>query len=519
MIFRSASDDVGLLDVPVHDAVLGRSAHTYADRPAFVDAAHGASVTYAGLDAHSRRLAAALAEAGVRKGDVVALHSPNSLVWPGVFYGITRAGATVTPAGVLSTGEELARQLRDSRASWIVTTSALLPTAEDAAKRVGGVREIFVCDRAEGYRSVLDLRESTAPEPRPALTPGEDLAVLPYSSGTTALPKGVMLTHRSVATNLAQQQPLLPTGPDDVILAIMPFSHGYGQASLLHAPLRSGSTVVLLPAPFDLGAFLTAVETYRVTVLYLAPPIVLALVRHPDVADYDLSSVRWALCGAAPLDADLADVCARRLGLTALGNGYGMTEASPGIAATTGRDAAMPHGTAGRIAPSTEIRIVGTEDGRDLGVDEVGEIFVRGPQVMKGYLGQPEETDAMVDDGGWLRTGDVGRIDADGWLFVVDRVKELIKYKGYQVAPAELEGVLLSHPGIADAAVTGVPDEHGGEVPKAFVVRTADAALTGEDVMAYVAGRVAPYKKVRQVAFTDAVPRAASGKILRRRLR
>ncbi|MCF6526224.1 4-coumarate--CoA ligase family protein [Streptomyces sp. JJ36] len=518
-MFRSAYTDVPLVDQPVHDAVLGVSAREFADRTALVDGVDGTGISYAELDALSRRVAGGLAAAGVRKGDVLALHSPNTVLYPGVFYAATRCGAAVTTVHPLATAGEFARQLADSGARWIVTVGPLLETARKAAEQAGGVRELFVCDRAEGHRSVQDLAASGEPEPRVEIDPGEDLAALPYSSGTTAAPKGVMLTHRNLATNLAQLHALLPGGPEDRLLAVLPFFHIYGLTALVNAPLRHGATVVVLPR-FDLEQFLGAVEQHRVTGLYVAPPIVLALAKHPAVDRYDLSSVRQVLSAAAPLDAALGEACARRLGLSAVRQAYGMTELSPGTHVVPLTEEHPPPGTVGKLVPGTEMRIVALDDpGRDLGTDEEGEIWIRGPQVMKGYLGRSGETAAMIDADGWLRTGDVGRVDGDGWLYVVDRVKELIKYRGYQVAPADLEAVLLTHADVADAAVIGVYDEHGDEVPKAFVVPREGAALTAEDVRAYVAERVAPYKKVRRVEFVDAVPRAVSGKILRRELR
>ncbi|MCX4990205.1 MULTISPECIES: 4-coumarate--CoA ligase family protein [unclassified Streptomyces] len=518
-MFRSEYADVPAVEEPIHDAVLGHAAER-GDAPALVDGVDGTTLTYAQLDLFHRRLAAALAEAGLRKGDVLALHSPNTIAFPTVFYGATRAGASVTTVHPLATPEEFAKQLRDSSARWIVTVSPLLDAARQAAELAGGVREIFVCDQAPGHRSLADLLSGSAPEPQVDIDPVEDVAALPYSSGTTGVPKGVMLTHRSIATNLAQLSPAMPMGPGDRILAVLPFFHIYGLTALMNAPLRQGATVVVLPR-FELDTFLAAIQEHRITGLYVAPPIVLALAKHPAVAEYDLSSLEYIICSAAPLDASLAAACSARLGLPPVGQAYGMTELSPGthVVPLSAQDA--PPGTVGKLVAGTEMRIVSLDDpGKDLGVGEPGEIVVRGPQVMKGYLGRPDATAAMIDPDGWLHTGDVGHVDADGWLFVVDRVKELIKYKGFQVAPAELEALLLTHPGIADAAVIGAYNEDHNEVPHAFVVRQPSAAgLSEGEVMMHVAERVAPYKRVRLVTFIDAVPRAASGKILRRELR
>ncbi|GHI20534.1 hypothetical protein Shyd_19050 [Streptomyces hydrogenans] len=329
-----------------------------------------------------------------------------------------------------------------------------------------------------------------------------------------------MLTHASIATNLAQLDPFVPMGPGDRILAVLPFFHIYGLTALMNAPLRKGATVVVLPR-FELDTFLGAIQKHRINGLYVAPPIVLALAKHPAVAAYDLSSLEYIVSAAAPLDAALAEACSARLGLPPVRQAYGMTELSPGTHVTPLSAANPPPGTVGRLLPSTEMRILSLDDpSKDAAPGEDGEIAIRGPQVMKGYLGRPDATAAMIDADGWVHTGDIGRVDEDGWLYVVDRVKELIKYKGFQVAPAELEALLLTHEGVADAAVIGVTDADGTEVPKAYVVRQPDApGLTAEDVMAHVAARVSPYKKVRAVEFIDAVPRAASGKILRRELR
>ncbi|MET7681494.1 4-coumarate--CoA ligase family protein [Streptomyces sp. NPDC005423] len=538
-MFRSEFADVPPVELPIHEAVLGGAAG-FGDAPALIDGADGTTLTYAQLDRFHRRVAAGLAEAGVRKGDVLALHSPNTIAFPTAFYAATRAGAAVTTVHPLATPEEFAKQLRDSAARWIVTVSPLLETARRAAELAGGVQEIFVCDDAPGHRSLLSMLASTAPEPRVAIDPAQDVAALPYSSGTTGVPKGVMLTHRQIATNLAQLRPAVPGGPGDRILAVLPFFHIYGLTALMNAPLRSGVTVVVL-ARFELETFLAAIETHRITGLYVAPPIVLALAKHPAVARYDLSSLEYVICSAAPLDAGLAAACSQRLGLPPVGQAYGMTELSPGshvVPLAAMRDA--PPGTVGKLIAGTEMRIVsldggdggdgdgdrgdgdgeGGGGGKDLGVGEPGEILIRGPQVMKGYLGRPGDTAAMIDEDGWLHTGDVGQVDAEGWLFIVDRVKELIKYKGFQVAPAELEALLLTHPGVADAAVIGEYDDDHNEIPHAYVVRQQAApGLSGSEVMAYVAGRVAPYKRVRRVTFVDGVPRAASGKILRRELR
>ncbi|GAA1108716.1 4-coumarate--CoA ligase family protein [Kribbella jejuensis] len=511
MAITSQFPPVEVLDVPIHDAVLGR-AQEYGDRPAMVDGVTGKSLSYAELDRLTRRVAAGLAELGIRHGDVIALYSPNTILYPVVFYGATRAGATVTTVNALYTADELHKQLIDSKAKLLVTISLFLPAAAAAVEETG-VSEIFVCDQADGYRSVQELFASTAPEPVVEIDPAEDLAVLPYSSGTTGAAKGVMLTHRNIATNISQAEVMITLGQEERIIAILPFFHIYGLSVLMNLPLRLGATVVVLPK-FELQQFLTTLDQQRITRAFVAPPVVLALAKHPAVDGVDLSHLKYVTSAAAPLDGELAEACAKRLGLHAVLQAYGMTELSPGTHAVPQDDPEPPPGAVGKLFPSTEMRLVGA-DGND--TDE-GEIWIRGPQVMKGYLGRQAETDATIDADGWLHTGDIGRMDDRGYLYVVDRVKELIKYHGYQVPPAELEAVLLTDDRIADAAVIGV-DADGNEVPKAFVVPMPGVSLTEQDVMDYVAARVAPYKKIRQVEFIDAVPKAASGKILRRELR
>jgi len=511
MIITSEFPPVETLDVPIHDAVLGR-AQEYGDRPAMVDGVSGKEISYAQLDQMTRRVAAGLAELGIRRGDVIALYSPNTILYPVVFYGATRAGATVTTVNALYTADELHKQLVDSKAKLLVTISLFLPVATAAIEGTD-VTEIFVCDQAEGYRSVMELVASTAPEPEVTIDPAEDVAVLPYSSGTTGAAKGVMLTHRNIATNISQAEVMITVAEDERIIAILPFFHIYGLSVLMNLPLRLGATVVVLPK-FDLQQFLTTLDQQRITRAFVAPPVVLALAKHPAVDGVDLSQLKYVTSAAAPLDGELAEACAKRLGLHAVLQAYGMTELSPGTHAVPQDDPEPPPGAVGKLFPSTEMRLVGV-DGNDA---EEGEIWIRGPQVMKGYLDRQAETDATIDREGWLHTGDIGRMDDRGYLYVIDRVKELIKYHGYQVPPAELEAVLLTDDRIADAAVIGVTAD-GNEVPKAFVVPMAGVELTVEDVMEYVAARVAPYKKIRQVEFIEAVPKAASGKILRRELR
>jgi acyl-CoA synthetase (AMP-forming)/AMP-acid ligase II len=319
-----------------------------------------------------------------------------------------------------------------------------------------------------------------------------------------------MLTHRNLVANLLQTDLLQPLGDRDVTIAVLPFFHIYGMTVMLNRGLANGATIVTLER-FEMEPFLELVQRYRATRLFLVPPLILALAKSPLVDRFDLSSVQSIMVGAAPLDAGLAQRCATRVGCAVI-QGYGLTETSP-VSHLSPLDRNKP-GAVGPLVANTEALIVDLATGQPVGPGERGEIWVRGPQVMKGYFGQAAATaDAFAGDG-WFRTGDIAFVDEDGYFTIVDRAKELIKYKGFQVPPAELEALLLLHPAVADAAVIGLPDEEAGEIPKAYVV--LKGAVTAGELIAYVAERVAPYKKIRMIEVIDQIPKSASGKILRR---
>ena len=530
MAFASPFPDIEIPDLSVPAFVLGANA----DRPdetALVDSARGDTITFGQLAAYVDRVAAALHEKGLRKGDVVAIFSPNTAWYPVVFHGIAAAGLVSTPINSLYTPDEIAFQLTDSGAKVLITVSPFLDRALAAAEKAP-LDEIIVMDGAEGHASLLDLLGSQAPSPQVDIDPAADLVTLPYSSGTTGLPKGVMLTHRNLVANVQQSQVIMNREHgDERVIAVLPFFHIYGLTVLMNLGLALGCTVVTMPR-FDLEDFLRTIQDQKITRAFVAPPIVLALAKHPLVDTYDLSSLRTITSGAAPLDEQLALAAEQRLrggaadGVT-VSQGYGMTELSPVSHSTpdqgmapAGVPADVPKGSVGYAIPGTECRLVDPAGGQDVGPGERGELWIRGPQVMRGYLNNPEATAETLDDEGWLHTGDVAVVDEHGRYTVVDRVKELIKYKGYQVAPAELEAVLIGHPEISDAAVIGVKDEESGEeLPKAFVVRTPGSELSEDAVMAYMAEKVAPHKKIRFVEFIEQVPKSAAGKILRKELK
>jgi acyl-CoA synthetase (AMP-forming)/AMP-acid ligase II len=509
MAWASDHQDVEVGGTTLHRVVAATAAGS-GERPALVDGPSRLTVTYAVLAARVEGVAAGLAARGFGPGDVLALWAPNLPQWAGVALGAMAAGGTVTGANPSYTERELARQLDDSGASILVTIPPLLAAARSAAA-AAGVREVLVLGTAEGATPVAALLDAGTPGPAAADDPGA-VALLPYSSGTTGLPKGVMLTHANLVTMLRQMNRGLRVTEHDTVLAVAPFFHVMGFTATLALPLASGATVVTMPR-FDLGQLLALVQRHRVSVLVVPPPVMAALARHPMVDAHDLSSVELVVSGGAPLGADLQRAVAARLPGAAVGQGWGMTETAIGVTMPDRRTGTAP-GSVGRVVPNTELRVVDPRSGRDLGAGEPGELWVRGPQVMKGYLHNPAATAEILDAGGWLHTGDLGQVDHDGNVFVTDRLKELIKVSAYQVAPAELEALLLGHPAVADAAVVPRPDPAHGEVPVAVVVPRG--VVDGEALMAWVAERVAPHKRIRAVRFADAVPRTPSGKLLRR---
>lgn len=510
MVFKSPYSDVAIPNIGVPQMVY-QHALQYGEKPAMIDGFTGRTLTYTQLYGGVRRVAGNLAKRGLRKGDVVGIYCPNLPEYPLAYHGVALAGGVVTTANPLYTAEELAYQLRDSRAKFLITVGPLLEKALPAAQQAG-VQEVFVIGEGDGATPFTELLADAEP-PEVALNPAEDLIVLPYSSGTTGLPKGVMLTHRNLVANMVQ---VLASGvnlqSDERVIGVLPFYHIYGMLVILNLCLYRGMTIVTMPR-FDLEQFLKIMQDYKITRANLVPPIILALAKHPIVDNYDLSHLRIIMSGAAPLSAELAQACADRLGCIVL-QGYGLTETSPVTHVNPEDPARIKLGSVGVPIANTECAVVSLETGKPLGVREEGEIWIRGPQVMKGYLNNPEATAQTLTPDGWLRTGDVGYVDEDGYFYIVDRVKEMIKYKGLQIAPAELEAVLLTHPAVADAAVIPSPDEEAGEVPKAFVVLKGQA--TAEELMDYVAQHVAPFKKIRRMEFVEQIPKSPSGKILRR---
>ena len=514
MIYSGGRLGAEIPDIDLASFVL-RHARELGEKPALIDGPSGRALSYAELERSVRGFAAGLAGRGFMKGDTFAIYMPNVPEYAIAFHGVVAAGGRCTTANPLYTARELGHQLADSRAGMLLTAPAFLEEARKAAQQAGGC-EVFVLGDADGAASFSELLGDPEAAPEVAIDPMVDIAAIPYSSGTTGVSKGVMLSHRNLVANMTQSEPLLAVSPEDVLIAVLPFFHVYGMCIIMNLGLLAGATLVTMPR-FELEQFLDLLERHRVTHAYVVPPIALALAKHPAVEGRDLSALRHILCGAAPLGADLAEDVAERIGCT-VSQGYGMTETSPVTHLVPPLSAVQKPGSIGAPIPGTECRLIDPDTGQDAPPGERGELWMRGPQVMQGYLNNPQATAAMIDDDGWLHSGDVAIIDEDGWFTIVDRVKELIKYKGFQVAPAELEAILITHPGVADCAVIGVPDDEAGELPKAFVVPASDD-LDTDALTAFLAEQVAPHKRIRAIELVDEIPRSPSGKILRRLLR
>lgn len=523
-MFTSPYPSVEVPQVSVYDELFGTLGDADLDRVALIDPASGAETTYRALRAQIDALAGALAARGVEVGTVLGLLCPNVPAFATVFHGMLRAGGTVTTINSLYTPGEIEKQLRDAGATWLFTVSPLLPQAKAAAAAAGIPDDrLVVLDGAEGHPGLRDLLSEQRPAPEVSFDPMTHLAVLPYSSGTTGVAKGVMLTHHNLVANVTQCRVSLRLHEDDRILAVLPFFHIYGMTVLLNLALRQRASLVTMPR-FDLVEFLTAIQRFQCTFLFIAPPIAVALAKHPIVDQFDISSVHTVFSGAAPLDGETAIAAGTRIHARVL-QGYGMTELSPVSHAIPFERDDVPVSSIGVALPNISCRLVDTETGEEIteigenGETQPGELWVKGPNVMLGYLGRPDATAETLDADGYLHTGDVAVYHEGGYFSIVDRVKELIKYKGYQIAPAELEALLLSHPKVMDAAVIGVLDDEGQEIPKAFIVAAPESGLTDDEVVSYVAEHVAPYKKVRRVEFIDVVPKSSAGKILRKDLR
>ena len=510
MIIKGPYPDVTIPKTALTPFVLHRVTEL-SDKPALIDGPTGASVTFKQLADAISIAAYNLAQRGFKKGEVFGILSPNCPEYAIAFHAIATLGGIVTPINPLYTRNEIAHQLKDSGARFLVTVPGCSDKAAEAAHDAG-LEELFVFGEAPGATSFDSLLIDNGRAQQVEIDPLEDLVALPYSSGTTGLPKGVMLTHHNLVANIRQMDGLAYFGDTDTLICVLPLFHIYGLVVVLNMGLYSGSTIVMMPR-FDLESFLKAVQDYNVTLAHLVPPIVLGLSKSPIVDNYKVPTLNTIFSGAAPLGEELTRACMERLGCS-IRQGYGLTETSPVTHSSPAPPGVVKFGSVGVAAPNTECKIIDLETGEPLGPGERGEICIRGPQVMKGYLNKPNATAQTIDAEKWLHTGDIGYADEDGHVFIVDRAKELIKYKGFQVPPAELEAVLLTHPSIADAAVIPYPDDEAGEVPKGIIVLKEETEP--QAILEFVAERVAPHKRIRYLEFVDKIPKSPSGKILRR---
>jgi acyl-CoA synthetase (AMP-forming)/AMP-acid ligase II len=510
MIIKSPYPDVSIPKTPLTPFVLHK-AKELDSKPALIDGPTGRTITYSQLAESISIAAYNLAQRGFKKGEVFGILSPNCPEYAIAFHAVATLGGIVTPINPLYTRSEIAHQLKDSGARFLLTVAGCTEKAGEAAKDAG-IEELFVFGSAPGATSFDSFLIDNGRAEQAEIDPLEDFVALPYSSGTTGLPKGVMLTHHNLVANICQMEGLSYFYETDTLICVLPLFHIYGLVVVLNMGLYSGSTIVTMPR-FELESFLKAVQDYEVSLAHIVPPIVLSLSKNPIVDNYKLPRLKTLFSGAAPLGEELTRACMDRIGCN-IRQGYGLTETSPVTHSSPAPPRTAKFGSVGVPAPNTECKIIDLESGAPLGPGERGEVCVRGPQVMKGYLNRPDATAETIDAEGWLHTGDIGYADEDGHFFIVDRAKELIKYKGFQVPPAELEAVLLTHPCIADAAVIPCPDDEAGEVPKGIIV--LKEAAEPQAILEFVAERVAPHKRIRYLEFVDKIPKSPSGKILRR---
>jgi len=472
---------------------------------AFIEAETGNTITFAQTHRNTLAFASLLQwDCEVLPGKVVCIFAPNSIHYAAIWHGVVSLGAVASTVSMAASAQELARQVQIARAMLVVTLPELEGVAKEALKSCPGVQlHVFTLETLP--TSTCQIRSTRL----------DAVCALPFSSGTTGLPKGVQLTQRNLIANILQMRESESIVFGDVVLAVLPYFHIYGLTVGMNLGLYVGATQVVFKK-FDLALYVKCIEKYTATHLYIAPPLAIALAKSPVVLQHKCDSVKKIMSAAAPLGSALQGEVMTRFPNAQVRQGYGLTETSP--VTHFQPDNCSLTGTIGTLIPDTEARVVSTTTGADLGPHEEGEIWVRGPQLMKGYQ-KDEDTKGVMAEGGWFKTGDIGKYDERGYFFITDRLKELIKVKGFQVPPAELEHALLSHPDILDAVVFGLPHESHGETPVAHVQLKAGVERTAEkatDIQQFVAKKVAPYKQIGSVRFVDVVPKSASGKLLRR---
>ncbi|XP_020582501.1 4-coumarate--CoA ligase-like 4 isoform X2 [Phalaenopsis equestris] len=520
-IFHSKRKPVPLPTSPHLDVTTFISSRSHSGTVALIDASSGRRLSFSDLWRSVASLSSSLSSSlSIRKGDVVLLLSPNSIYFPIVSLAVLSLGAVLTTTNPLNTPQEIAKQIADSRPVIAFTIRPLLPKLISPSLPIVLLEDDWSSD--DDSRIVFTIRDLISSGPdrfhRPEPVNQDDPATLLYSSGTTGASKGVVSTHRnliSMVQIILNRFKLEGDGAPETFICTVPMFHVYGLAAFATGLLGSGSTIVIL-SKFELGEMMRAIRVYSATYLPIVPPILMAMLNTEKALP--VGSLRRVLSGGAPLSREMIEGFREKYPTVEILQGYGLTESTGIGASTDSAEESRRYGTAGLLSPNTEARIVEPETGKSLPVNRTGELWLRGPYIMRGYFKNPKETRSTLDSEGWLRTGDLCYIDDDGYLFVVDRLKELIKYKGYQVPPAELEALLLTHPEITDAAVIPFPDKEAGQYPMAYIVRKAGSGLSEAAVMEFVGKQVAPYKKIRRVAFVTEIPKNPSGKILRKDL-
>ncbi len=479
-------------------------------------------ITYGELDDLSDKLATALHDLGISKGSKVAIFMRNLPEYVISFYGILKTGATVTTINPRYKEREVEYHANNSEAEAIITHELQLPVVERARNKAPKLKHVIVVGGGEYPRThrLEDLiRQYPREPPKVKLNPKEDVAVILYTAGTTGMPKGVMLTHYNLVTNAVQNAVMGYGGPDSRVLVQLPLYHAFGMVDCAVTQAYIGSSMVLVENPADLRECVELIEKHKVRLWPTIPPVLIGLVGNPGLLlKYDLSSLRGIVTGAAPIAPVIVEKFKKLTGgRITVNHGYGLSEACSTTHANPSERIKIE--SIGRPAPDTEQKIVDLETGtKELPPGEVGELIIRGPQIMKGYWKRREETAEALRDG-WLYTGDIAKIDEEGYAYIIDRKKEIIKFRGFTIAPFELEALIMEHPAVADCAVVGKPEPESGEIPKAFVKLKAGVKATKDELIQFVKERITPYKRIREVEFADTIPRSAAGKILRRELK